>query len=169
LEFAQFDPLRPQLFLFFDFSHLSFLFFILQWSESGLELRQHLLDLLAIRWRILGVAYEIFVLVNIRRQSGAIRLCLDKSCAGVIEFLQGTCDGRFLPLTAGLRIQLALAFTHLLSDKLGRKRAVIEEKPSQREGVAVSQTADTGNRFEIRIAGRFHVDALDVVTGEQCR
>ena len=72
-------------------------------------------------------------------------------------------------LTAGLRIQLALALTHLLSDKLGRKRAVIEEKPSQREGVAVSQTADTGNRFEIRVAGRLHVDAPNVVTGEQCR
>jgi len=43
------------------------LFFILQWRESRLELRQHLLDLLAIRWRILGVAYEIFVLLNIRR------------------------------------------------------------------------------------------------------
>jgi len=67
LEFAHFDPLRPQLFLCFDFSHLPFLFFILQWRESRLELRQYLLDLLAIRWRILGVAYEIFVLLNIRR------------------------------------------------------------------------------------------------------
>ncbi len=71
--------------------------------------------------------------------------------------------------TAGLRIQLALALTHFLSDKLGRKRAVMEEKPSEREGVAISQTADAGSRFEIRIAGRLDVDAPDVVTGEQCR
>ncbi|PYU44149.1 MAG: hypothetical protein DMG53_16990 [Acidobacteria bacterium] len=66
LEFAQFDALCSQLVLCFRFSYLSLLFFILQRGEFCLKPGKPILDLFPFRRRVLAVAYEIFVLLNIR-------------------------------------------------------------------------------------------------------
>lgn len=68
LEFAQFGPLGPQLFLSFDLIGLSLLFFTSQGFELGLELRKQILNLLPVGWRILLIADEIFAVLDIRGQ-----------------------------------------------------------------------------------------------------
>jgi hypothetical protein len=67
LESAQLGPLQSELVLCFHLSRLSLLFFILQRSQIRLEPGKQILDLFSLTWRVLGVAYEIFVLLNVGR------------------------------------------------------------------------------------------------------
>ena len=67
LESAQLGPLQSELVLHFHLSRLFLLFITLQRGEIRLEPGKQILDLFSLTWRVLGVAYEIFVLLNVRR------------------------------------------------------------------------------------------------------
>ena len=67
LESAQFGPLHSELVLCFHFPGLFLLFFILQRGKIRLEAGKQILDLFSFNCGVLGVAYEIFVLLNIGR------------------------------------------------------------------------------------------------------
>src|SRR6267154_2560906 len=98
LESAQLGPFQSELVLSFHLSRLSLLFFILQRSQIRLKPGKQILDLFSLTWRVLGVAHEIFVLLNVGRCPNPSGLNLGESCAGVIESLQCACDDYFLAL-----------------------------------------------------------------------
>ncbi len=95
---AESDLFRPQLLLSFYFSRLSLLLFIFQGFKSCLELPKTILSLFPLSDRILCIAYEIFVLLDIASHMLPLILNSRELIPCFIEALGGVGDSRFLSL-----------------------------------------------------------------------